>query len=203
MDTTLDSAPQARALHQIRRISQPIKILISIVFAMAIVIAILQIVVMLFLAQPLGANAYVSFSAAGVGLNLADVEQQLHLHGLAQIRLDTLSIQQRLTVAALAVLCATCNALALNHLRRLFDLYSRGQVFTENNIRHLKSFGMWLVVAAIVVNVAGRLFVWLTHAAVISTSNAALMVVLGAMIYVIAYVMELGREADLERKEFL
>ena len=204
MQAAIDLSPQARALQRIRRVSQPIKILISIVFALSVVVPIFQIVVVLFFAHHLGSyRAFVSFSSGGVGLNVADADQQLQLHGLAQIPLDTLSLQQRCALAALDGLCATCVALAVGHLRRLFVLYSRGVVFAESNIRHIKSFGMWLVLAAIAINVAGRLFVWTTQAAIFSTSNAALMVVLGAMIYVIAYVMELGREADLERKDFI
>jgi hypothetical protein len=204
METAIDLSSQARALQRIRRVSQPIKILISIVFALSIVVPIFQIVVVLFLANHLGSfRAFLSFSSGGVGLNVANADQQLHLQSLAEIPLDTLRVQQRFALAVLDGVCATCTALALFHLRSLFVLYSRGVVFAENNIRHMKSFGMWLVVAAIAINVAGRLFVWTTHAAIFSTSNAALIVVLGAMIYVIAYVMELGREADLERKDFL
>jgi hypothetical protein len=204
VETAIDLAPEARALQRIRTVSQPIRILISLVLALAIVVPIFQVVVVLFLANHLGSfRAFVSFGAGGVGLNVANADQQLHLQGLAQIPLDTLSIAQRLIVAALDGLCATCTALALIHLRSLFVLYSRGVVFAANNIRHIKRFGMWLVVAAIAINLAGRLFVWTTHAAIFGTANAALIVVLGAMIYVIAYVMELGRQADLERKDFL
>jgi hypothetical protein len=204
VETNIDLSSQARALRRIRAVSQPIKVLISIMFALSVVVPIFQIVVVLFLANHLGSyRAFVSFSAGGVGLNVADADQQLHLYSLAQIPLETLSVQQRLVVAALDGLCATCIALALWHLRSLFVLYSLGVVFAESNIRHIKSFGLWLVAAAIAINVAGRLFVWTTHAALFSTSNAALIVVLGAMIYVIAYVMELGRDADLERKDFL
>jgi undecaprenyl pyrophosphate phosphatase UppP len=178
--------------------------LISTVFALSIVVPIFQIVVVVFLASHLGSfRAFASFSPWGVGLNVASADQQLHLQSLAQIPLDTLSVQQRFAVAALDGLCATCTALALFHLRRLFVLYSRGVVFAEENIRHIKSLGMWLIVAAIAINVAGRLFERVTQAVIYGTSNAALIVVLGAMIYVIAYVMELGREADLERKDFL
>jgi hypothetical protein len=204
MESTIDLSQQARALQRIRRVSQPIKILLSIFFTLAVVFPIFELVVVLFLAHHLGSNrAFVSFSPAGIGLNLADPDQQLNLQSLAEIPLDTLSVQQRLVIAGLVGLCAPCTVFALFHLRGLFVLYSRGVVFAENNIRHIKSFGMWMVVAALAINVAGRLFVWTTHAAIFGTSNAALMVVLGAMIYVIAYVMELGREADLERKDFL
>lgn len=203
MQAPIDRSAQARALQRIRTVSKPIKILISITFAVTVVFPIFQIFVVLFLAHQLGSFAFVSLTSAGVGLNFFDADQQLHLQRLALVPLDTLSIQQRLTVVALIGLCAPCTALALNHLRGLFVLYSRGIVFAESNIRHFKRFGMWLVVAAIAVNVAGRLFVWTTHAPFSGTSNPALMVLLGAIIYVIAYVMQLGREADLERKDFL
>ncbi len=203
MQAAIDLSPQARALQRIRRVSQPIKMLISIALVLAIVVTVLLIVVVLLLAHPLGSTAYVSFSAGGVGINLVDAEQQLHMQSLAQIRIDTLSIQQRFCVAALGAVCTTCNVLALGHLRSLFVLYSRGVVLAESNIRHLKRFSVWLVVAAIATNVAGRLFAWITHAAIFSTSNPALIVVLGGMVYVIAYVMELGREADLDRREII
>jgi hypothetical protein len=204
VETTNDPSPQAPALRRIRRVSQPIRILIAIALALAIVVPIFQIVVLLFLADHLGSmRAFASFSAWGVGLNVANAEQQLHLHSLAEIPVDTLSVPQRCAVAALAALCAACTALALSHLYRLFGLYSRGIVFAENNIRHIKWFGIWLVAAAISANVSGRLFVWATGGSVESTANAALTVIFGAMIYVIAHVMELGREADLERKDFL
>jgi hypothetical protein len=204
MESAIDLSFQARALQRIRRVSQPLKVLISAAFALSIVIPIFQIVVVLFFAEHLGSGrAFLSFSAEGVGLNVLDAAQQPHLQNPAQVPLDTLDITQRLVIAALDSVCATCTAIALGHLRRLFVLYSRGVVFAENNIRHIKSFGMWLAVSAIVINAGGRLFAWTVHAVVFSTSNAAMMVVLGAMIYVIGYVMELGREADLERKEFL
>ncbi len=119
------------------------------------------------------------------------------------IPLAGLSLEQRYEVAGLLALCASCNALALFQLRSLFALYYRGVVFAEDTIRRIKGFGLWLVLAAIAANAAGRLYMWVTHANVGGIANAALIVLLGAMIYVIAHVMELGREADLERKDFI
>jgi hypothetical protein len=204
VETTDDPSLQAPALRRIRRVSQPIRLLIAIALALAIMVPVFQIVVLLFFARHLGSmRAFVSFSAWGVGLNVADADQQLYLHSLARIPVDTLSIQQRCAVAGLDAVCAACTALALRHLYRLFGLYSRGIVFAENNIRHIKWFGIWLVAAAISANVSGPLFVRVTGGLTQSTANAALTVIFGAMIYVIAHVMELGREADLERKDFL
>jgi Protein of unknown function (DUF2975) len=204
VEPTNDPSAQAPALQRIRRVSQPIRILIAIALALAIVVPIFQIVVVLFFADHLGSmRAFVSFSAWGLGLNVADPDQQLHLRSLAEIPVGTLSVQQRCAVAGLAALCAACTALCLSHLYRLFGLYSRGIVFAENNVRRIKWFGIWLVAAAISANVSGRLFVWVTGGITESAANAALTVIFGAMIYVIAHVMELGREADLERKGFL
>jgi hypothetical protein len=204
VETTNNPASHAPALQRIRWVSQPIRILIAIALALAIVVPIFQILVLLFFAGHVGSmRAFVSLGAWGVGLNVVDAAQQLHLHNPPQIPVDTLSVQQRCAVAALGALCAACTALTLSRLYQLFGLYSRGIVFAESNIRHIKWFGIWLVATAIAANVAARLFVWSTGSIAESTANAALAVVFGAMIYVIAHVMELGREADLERKDFL
>jgi predicted signal transduction protein with EAL and GGDEF domain len=76
-------------------------------------------------------------------------------------------------------------------------------VFDEMNVRHMKLFGCWLVVAAVVINVSGRAFFAVTEQPAHDTANAAMALVYGGMIYVIARVMEIGREADLERKAFV
>jgi hypothetical protein len=169
---------------------------------MAVSAPIAEIIVLLFFADRIGSmRGFVSFSEWGVGLSVSDIASRFAER--TQIPLETLSLQQRCTVSALAALCALCTALMLFQLRSLFALYSRGQVFTAANIQRIKAFGMWLVAGAIVANVAGRIFVAVTHAPVTSTANAAMAVLLGVMIYVIAHVMELGRAADLERKEFI
>jgi hypothetical protein len=202
MHAAIDLAPQARALARIRNLSRPILLVLTIVLGAAMLIPMAQIVVILFFPNQVGSlHSFLSFNAWGVGLLVGG--DASHLPDATMIPLAGLSLQQRCEVAALAGLCATCNALALFQLRSLFSLYFRGVVFAENTIRRIKSFGLWLVLAAIAANVAGRLFMWVTHARVGGMANAALIVVLGAMIYVIAHVMELGREADLERKDFI
>lgn len=195
MQLAIDSALQARALARIRTLSRPIAVLLTVVLAVAVVVPSFQILAILFFPTHGGSvPGYLSFDGWRVGVGIG---------AGGGIPLGSLSLEQRCAVAGLAAVCAACNALAVSQLRTLFGLYSRGVVFGENNIRCIKLFGMWLVAAAIAGNVSGRLFMWVTHTATLNTANAALTVVLGAMIYVIAHVMELGREADLERKDFI
>jgi hypothetical protein len=202
MQVAVDLDAQARALARIRTLSRPIVLLATIALAAAVLVPTAQILVILFFPNHLGSlSSFLSFNGWGVGLLMVGTDS--HLPGGTFVPLDSLGLEQRCAVAALLGLCAICSALALFQLRSLFALYSRGIVFAETNIRRIKAFGMWLVLAAIAANVAGRLYLWVTHAAVDGTPNAALIVVLGVMIYVIAHVMELGREADLERKDFI
>ena len=105
--------------------------------------------------------------------------------------------------ALLAALSAVCGVLALFHLRQLFALYARGEVFGEGNIGHLKRFGLWLAATGVVVNVADPLFPTITGEPARGFSNAVMALVYGGMTYVVARVMELGRQADAERKEFV
>ena len=199
MQNAIDLPRQVRALGRIRALSRPLTLLISIALGLSIVIPIAEILVILFFHQFGSPRASVSFNEWGVGLTIGNIE----LQNEALIPLDSLAFGQRLAAAGLAALCATCAAIALTHLRALFALYSRGTVFATVNIVRMKKFGLWLAMTGIVVNVSGRLFVLAMGAPVQGTANAAMAVVYGAMIYVIAYVMQLGREADLERKEFL
>jgi hypothetical protein len=200
MATGLEISPQERALRRIQMLSRALKVLISIALGLAILFLVFEVLFLLLFHQLGSPHAYLSFNESGV--NLAVGSNPL-FQGPAFIPVANLAPGQRLTTAALGALCSGCTALVLIQLRALFALYSRGIVFSAKNVARLKMFGLWLVVTAIVTNVSGRLFVRLLGAPVHGSANAAMAVVFGAMIYVIAYVMELGREADLERKDFI
>ncbi len=188
------------ASRQLRRFSQPFVILLSIALGLLVLFEITTIAAILFLFHGDGAwRAAVSFSQSGVNLSIGSASDQAG-HGVA---LESLAFGQRALIALLGALCATCSGFALFHLRQLFTLYSRGVVFAEDNIRHIKRFGLWLVAAAIVINGSGRLFLIITGQPPFDTANAAMALVYGGMTYVMARVMELGRQADLERKEFI
>jgi len=187
------------ALRRLRRLSRPFTILLSIALGLLVLVQASAIAAILFFFHGgVAWHAAVSFSESGINLSIfADPDRA------PGVALESLAFAQRAMLAFLAVLCATCGGLAVFHLRQLFALYSRGVVFAEENIRHIKRFGLWLVVAAVVVNGSGRVFFAITGQHAHDTANAAMALIYGGMTYVIARVMELGRQADEERKEFV
>lgn len=186
------------ALRRVRRLSRPFMILLSIALGLVVLVQVPEILAILFLFHGGGAlHAAVGASADGIGLSVWGEDQP------PGVALDQLSFGQRSALALLAALCATGGGLALFHLRQLFALYSRGEVFSADNIRHIKRFGLWLALAAIMVNIAGRLFPMITGEPSHGFANAAMAVIFGGMTWVVARVMELGREADQERREFV
>ncbi len=196
-----DLSQQDRALRHIRTLSRPLTLLISIALGLVLLFLTLEVLFLVFFHQVGSPYALVSFNEWGINLSIGGTE--FHPPAPASLTVANLSLGQRLTAAGLGALCSGCTAVFLTHLRGLFALYSRGIVFSANNVARIKMFGLWLVVAAIVTNISGRLLVWLMGAPVHGFANAAITVIYGAMIYVIAHVMELGREADLERKDFI
>lgn len=190
----------ARALRRIRRVSLPLSVLFGIVLALNVIITLGQCTVLLLLPHSLGSlYGYVSFTDGGIGLSVGG---RLQESGFVPI--EGLSAQQRAVAAGLSILGhGVCGVVMLWHLVGLFVLYSHGVVFSAQNGRRLKLFGLWLVLWGIVNNAGARVFIAVIHAPVLGMPNAAMAVVLGAMIYVVAHVMDLARDADLERKEFI
>jgi len=90
------------------------------------------------------------------------------------------------------------------HLRGLFGLYARGIVFARENAAHLKRIGLWLVIWPIAKVGANILFqfaggtdkAWAQMIFVYS-------LVLGLIVFVIAQVMEFGREIEEEKDSFV
>jgi Protein of unknown function (DUF2975) len=200
MAMTHDSLPAPQALQRIRSMSRPLTVLLWIAFGLIILVQVPEIVAILFFFHhPDSLRAYVSFTDAGISLTIAGPQT----YEPALTPLDTIDFAHRAVLAACAALCAASCAMVLLQFRGLFSLYSRGIIFAQENAVRLKKAGVWFAVAAITINLSGRLFVRVVDVPRIGTSNAAMAIVCGAMIYVIARVMELGREADLERKEFI
>jgi hypothetical protein len=185
-------------LRQVRRLSWPFMILLTIVLALVVLVQVPEIVAILFFFHTGDAwHAAVSASAGGIGLSVWGANQP------PGVALDSLSLGQRSALALLAALCTTCGGLAIFHLRQLFALYSRGEVFAAANIGHIKQFGLWLVASGVMINVADRLFPMITGEPSHGFANAVMAVVYGGMTWVVARVMELGRQADVERREFI
>jgi len=188
-----------KTLRQVRRLSRPFLILLSIALGLVVLVQIPEIAALLFFFHGNGAwHAAVSCSASGINLSIFANPGRS-----PDVLLESLSFGERSVLALIAALCAMCGGLAIFHLRQLFALYSRGTVFGEDNIHHIKQFGLWFVVAGIVVNGAGRVFFAVTGQHAHGIANAAMAAICGGMIYIIARVMDLGRQADEERKGFI
>ena len=200
MTIALEISPQDRALRRIQILSRPLNVLLSIALGLAILFLLFEVLFLLCFPLLGSPHAFLSFNEWGVNLSIGAYPD---LNDPAFVPVANLAPGRRLIAAVLGAVCTGCTVLVLIQLRGLFVLYSRGIVFSAGNVARIKMFGLWLIVTAIVTNVAGRLFTRLLGAPEHGIPNAAMAVILGAMIYVIAYVMELGREADLERKDFI
>jgi hypothetical protein len=186
-------------LRRVRRLSRPFEILLTIALALIVLVQVPEIIAILFLFRDGGPwHAAVSASATGINLSIF-----MGPGAPADVALETLSFGQRSVLALLAALCAASGGLAIFQLRQLFALYSRGAVFTEDNIRLIKRFALWLVAAAVVANVSDGVFLIVTRQPSHGVANAAMALVYGGMTWVVARVMELGRQADQERNEFV
>ena len=186
-------------LRQVRRLSRPFVVIFTIALGLLVLIEALQLLALLLLPHGVGGWRG-GLSASAEGINLSVVRSSDPVPGVA---LEALSFVQRAELAALSLASAICGGLAVFHLRRLFALYARGEVFAEDNIRHIKRFGLWLALSAVMINVADHLFPAITGQPAHGFANAVLALVYGGMTYVVGRVMELGRQADVERREFV
>lgn len=95
--------------------------------------------------------------------------------------------------------------MVMHHLRGLFRLYAQGIVFAEGNARAFKRMGQWLIAYAVTPFLSVNLLILLDLAVDRAWfHNAELYALgLGAILFVIAEVMEAGREIEQERDEFV
>jgi len=95
--------------------------------------------------------------------------------------------------------------MVMYHLRGLFRLYAQGIVFAEENARAFKRMGQWLIAYAVTPFLSVQVLILIDLA--IDRAwfhNAELYALgLGCVLFVIAEVMEAGREIEQERDEFV
>jgi hypothetical protein len=95
--------------------------------------------------------------------------------------------------------------MVMYHLRGLFRLYARGIVFAEANARAFKRMGQWLIAYAVTpflsVEILTLLHLVIDRAWFHNTEIYSLG--LGIVLFIIAEVMEAGREIEQERDEFV
>lgn len=117
--------------------------------------------------------------------------------------LGSLNAAARFEAAALILLVAFMRAPILFNLARLFALYGRGEVFHATNAALLKRAGLWLIASTVMLELSDYLFSAALHVPRAAAPDLITPLLCGIMIAVIARVMELARDADMERKDFI
>jgi hypothetical protein len=121
------------------------------------------------------------------------------------IAVSDMPLVQRLFHVPVGLLHAVPMVLLFWSLRNLFGLYARGVVFAPDNARSLKHVGAALIVIALAPWL-GHTFLASLHMAIDNAwlhGSSLQELILGAIVLVIAQVMQLGRELEEERSQFV
>jgi hypothetical protein len=121
------------------------------------------------------------------------------------IAVADMPLVQRMAHVPVGLLHAVPMVLLFWSLRHLFGLYARGVVFAPDNARSLKHVGAALIVIALAPWL-GHTFLAGLHLAIDNAwlhGSSLQALILGAIVLVIAQVMQLGRELEEERSQFV
>ncbi|MES2033238.1 MAG: DUF2975 domain-containing protein [Pseudomonadota bacterium] len=141
-----------------------------------------------------GDNYRIASTAVWIGSGPAD-----------SVAFHSLSLPHRLAYAAVGVVRIAPSLMIFWHLRALFGLYGRGEVFGRANGRHIGRVGVWLCAYAAAPFLC-HLFLSATGYEIdknwmhLSSLQAF---VLGLLVFVIAQVMQVGREIEEDREAFV
>ncbi|MDO9223873.1 MAG: DUF2975 domain-containing protein [Caulobacter sp.] len=121
------------------------------------------------------------------------------------VAFHSLSLPHRLVYAGVGAMRIAPSLMILWHLRALFGLYGRGEVFGRGNSRHIGRIGLWLCVYA--------LSPFVCHLVLQATGyeidrnwlhlSSLQALILGLLVFVIALVMQVGHEIEEDRKAFV
>ena len=95
------------------------------------------------------------------------------------------------------------NLLILSHGRGLFAGFTRGQVFTEASIAHLKALGFWLIVSVVVSIFVQTFFFAIAQIRDHAFDIEPMTLLYGAITYVAAYVMAEARRIAADNAEIV
>lgn len=182
------------ARRQIQLRSRVFAILFTAALALAIAFTLLLCGTVLFYDGPL-----LAFGPGGVWIAPTSGE------AANLLPLTAFTFTQRL-VGAFALLLLSCPAIFIFfHLRALFQLYAKGVVFAQQNASHIKSIGTGLIAFSIAPFIANRMIrlAGVTLDPVWFHIDEVQAMVLGALLFVIAGVMQLGCEIEEERNGFV
>jgi hypothetical protein len=154
----------------------------------------------------LGAWVVLFYRGAGITLNSHGVLISLgRPPPVGAVTFASLSVVHRLAYAGVWLTRAAPTLFLFGYLRQLFGLYARGQVFAPRNADLIKAMGVCLI--------ADGLLPFVIHLAPSATGyeidrNWAHMVslqelVLGGVVFVVAGVMQVGREIEEDREGFV
>jgi hypothetical protein len=117
---------------------------------------------------------------------------------------------QRLLFVVTALLLSIPMLLSFVKLRQLFLLYAKGIVFDARNVALLRCAGRWLLWSAAcgflnapILSLLGSIGAERRSLRFDLSTDMLLPLIAGGTIYAIAYVMELARDADQERSQFV
>lgn len=195
LDFGLQEAEPTPALRRIRRLSRALAWLFTALLALsALFFAFLGAA---FLVPPLG--RFVGIGPAGMLLS------GLPRMPAPYVPVSSLPLLQRLAHLPVGLIDFTPILAIFLGLRRLFGLYARGVVFGAENARCLRWIGVALIANAAAPGV-GVLFLASLRLVVDRNwlhGSSVQELVLGAIVYVIALVMQVGRELEEERSQFV
>lgn len=121
------------------------------------------------------------------------------------VAFHSLSLPHRLAYGLVGAVRIAPSLMILWHLRALFELYGRGEVFGRGNSRNIGRIGLWLCVYAVTPFLC-HLFLQATGYEIdrnwlhLSSFQA---LILGLLVFVIARVMQVGHEIEEDRKAFI
>ena len=124
---------------------------------------------------------------------------------LGYVAFRSLGLAQQLAYIGVHLIRSAPALLIFWSLKRLFGLYAGGVVFARENAALIKRIGFWLAIDA-VAPFACHLFLAATHWEVDHNwlQFAGLQeLILGGVVFVIALVMEAGREIEEDRGQFV
>ena len=190
------AAPETPQHRRIRRASRALSVLFGVV-----------LVADLLFGAALGGAFFVHYP--GVQVSIGRAGMMLTIGPFAPpagyVAVTSLPLVQRLAHIAAGLVVFPPAVMIFWNLRQLFLLYGRGVVFSEANARRIKQIGLWLAANAIAplisVSTLSALHMAVDHAWFHGDTIPEL--VLGGVVYVIAQVMEVGRQIEEEQGQFV
>jgi hypothetical protein len=138
---------------------------------------------------------------SGHGFEITELDRPLN----GFVVFGTLPLITRLAHVLMAPIAAGPVLMIFWNLSALFRLYGQGVVFARENGRHIQKIGLWLIAAA---------FAPIVTVTILSVTGQAVdhawfhmqqvqELILGGLVYVIAQVMQVGREIEEDRSQFI